>query len=303
MTALNVVAVKCGYMFFSGVLLAEGPVLVAQATGNEGILSNPFVVVGAWAGIGTAIGAAVGTALAASLKAFGDSILRPWLDNRGYKRERDELAQKVNTLVSVQDQMAVRMAALERDRDGAIITNRELTKELSAALADAYKLARHIGTMSGSFHHDDDVHLPPLVVGAVPKSQNGPRVLIVEDDIGARDVMAVMLKASGFRVDSAGTLGEAFGCLEADPDFIILDLMLPGGDGVEVLRAVRDRKMRTKVVVTTGKGRRLSDPILDPVRLLEPDFIITKPYNFEKELFPKLAAGFPPTQAALAVPL
>src|SRR5215207_6692409 len=80
------------------------------------------------------------------------------------------------------------------------------------------------------------------------------RLLLVEDDPSIREVTAMGLRAAGFEVDTAadGAAG-----LErwrrAEPDLVLLDVMLPRMDGLEVCRAIR-RESTTPVVMLTARG-------------------------------------------------
>lgn len=70
--------------------------------------------------------------------------------------------------------------------------------------------------------------------GRVP----GVRILLVEDDPDLRDAVGVALRASGFAVDAARDLPAARRALAAHAyDCLVLDRMLPGGDGLELLGA------------------------------------------------------------------
>ena len=62
----------------------------------------------------------------------------------------------------------------------------------------------------------------------------------------------------GWEVHSAMTVSGGLALLDLRPDAVILDLMLPDGDGMEVLRKVRAEKLETKVAVTTGIEDRVS---------------------------------------------
>ena len=75
----------------------------------------------------------------------------------------------------------------------------------------------------------------------------------------------------------AKTLADANAYLDAHtPDTILLDLMLPDGEGSTVLRRVRDGGLPVKVTVTTAS----SDPDrLDQVRALRPDSLLKKPLD------------------------
>ncbi|MFG3423513.1 response regulator [Micromonospora sp. NPDC049460] len=66
------------------------------------------------------------------------------------------------------------------------------------------------------------------------------RVLVVEDDASIREVTALGLRRAGFRVDTAVDGREALAAWRArPPDLIVLDVMLPGLDGIEVCREIR----------------------------------------------------------------
>ena len=79
------------------------------------------------------------------------------------------------------------------------------------------------------------------------------RVLLVEDDVNTKESIELMLKASGMVVDSTdlGEDGLEIGKLY-DYDIIILDIMLPDMNGFEVLRRLRDAKVRPPVLILSG---------------------------------------------------
>lgn len=79
----------------------------------------------------------------------------------------------------------------------------------------------------------------------------------------------------------AATLAEGLAALDARPHWVILDLMLPDGDGGLVLRRVRDYGLPIRVVVTTGSH----DPDrLRLVRALQPDALLGKPIRLPELL-------------------
>jgi len=66
-----------------------------------------------------------------------------------------------------------------------------------------------------------------------------PEILLVEDEPALRELMKVAL-GSGYRFSEAGDVAEALELVRSHvPDIVLLDLMLPGGSGLDVLRAVR----------------------------------------------------------------
>ena len=66
------------------------------------------------------------------------------------------------------------------------------------------------------------------------------RVLVVDDEPGIRTVLRSYLEAAGFEVSEAGDAEQALKLFDADrADVVLLDVMLPGEDGLEVLRRIR----------------------------------------------------------------
>ncbi|WP_448006752.1 response regulator transcription factor [Agromyces bauzanensis] len=82
----------------------------------------------------------------------------------------------------------------------------------------------------------------------------GRRVLLVDDDPTVAEVASSYLRATGFVVEEAG---DGFAALHAaerfSPDLIVLDRMLPGIDGLEVFRRLRER-VTTPVILLTALG-------------------------------------------------
>ncbi len=80
------------------------------------------------------------------------------------------------------------------------------------------------------------------------------RILLVEDDPSIREVTALGLRAAGFTVATASDGAEGLERWRAErPDLVLLDVMLPRLDGLEVLRAIR-REATTPVVMLTARA-------------------------------------------------
>ncbi|MEO8034939.1 MAG: response regulator [Acidobacteriota bacterium] len=89
-------------------------------------------------------------------------------------------------------------------------------------------------------------------------SSNRGRVLVVDDDPEIRGLLASVLRRSGLTVDLAADGHEAFAMVrEHRYSVILLDLMMPGADGFEVLRGLRDSEQQVPpvVLVVTGADR------------------------------------------------
>ena len=101
-------------------------------------------------------------------------------------------------------------------------------------------------------------------------------ILLVEDDASVREAVAMALEGDGHRVETAVSGDEALSRWQRSrPDLILLDVMLPGADGLDVCRAVR-RDDQVPIIMLTAR----SDPI-DVVVGLEcgADDYVTKPFE------------------------
>jgi two-component system cell cycle response regulator DivK len=86
-------------------------------------------------------------------------------------------------------------------------------------------------------------------------AERRPVVLVVDDFTGAREVYARLLKASGFEVEVASSGEEAIEkAAEAQPDLVLMDLVMPGVDGWEAIRRLRlnQRTRDTRILIITG---------------------------------------------------
>jgi len=80
------------------------------------------------------------------------------------------------------------------------------------------------------------------------------RVLIIEDEKDLAELVKRHLEDSGFAVQTAARGDDGLRAAEASPfDLILLDLMLPGMDGIEVCRRLRARKVQTPIVMVTAR--------------------------------------------------
>ncbi len=86
-------------------------------------------------------------------------------------------------------------------------------------------------------------------------SEAGAKILVVEDDLTIGRFVELELSHIGFTVLKVTDGNEALGAVtEFQPDLIILDLMLPGIDGLEVARAVRSQGLETPILMLTARS-------------------------------------------------
>jgi two-component system, OmpR family, response regulator RegX3 len=101
-------------------------------------------------------------------------------------------------------------------------------------------------------------------------------ILLVEDEASISEPLAAALKRAGFAVTTAATAAAGLDAFRnARPDLVLLDVMLPDGDGKDVLREIRGSS-RTPVVMLTARGEEM-----DRVLGLElgADDYVTKPFS------------------------
>jgi len=104
------------------------------------------------------------------------------------------------------------------------------------------------------------------------------RLLVVEDEKRIADFLCRGLEGAGYAVDAAANGASALDCTHAtDYDLVILDLMLPDMDGIEVLERMRGGKAGPPVLILSARGS-----LDDRVRGLEQgaDDYLVKPFAF-----------------------
>ncbi len=107
------------------------------------------------------------------------------------------------------------------------------------------------------------------------------RILVADDEAALRDFISRNLRARGFAVLEAGNGLEALGVWESEqPDLLILDIMMPRMDGLEVCRRVRERSTAPIIVLTALDAESDKVAALD----LGADDYLTKPFGVEELL-------------------
>ena len=116
------------------------------------------------------------------------------------------------------------------------------------------------------------------------------RILVVDDAEGIRSYLASLLQLRGFQVDTAEDGQSALALLEsgAAPDLILLDVMMPGIDGLETLRRVRARDAEVPVVMLSVVGKAAT--IVEAMQLGATDYL-NKPFE-EEELELTISKAF-----------
>lgn len=108
------------------------------------------------------------------------------------------------------------------------------------------------------------------------------RILIIEDEKKLADSIKKGLEQESYAVDTAYEGSDGFGlAVTCDYDLLILDLMLPGMDGIEICRKLREKNIDTPIIMLTARGQ-----IKDRVEGLNSgsDDYLVKPFAFEELL-------------------
>jgi response regulator RpfG family c-di-GMP phosphodiesterase len=129
----------------------------------------------------------------------------------------------------------------------------------------------------------DETTLAAEAPGAPAASRDASRaksVLVVDDETGARDLMARWLESSGYTVTTAATAEEALGRLQDQPSAVALcDIRMPGHDGLWLAGKIREQYPETAVIMATGV--QTAGPAVETMRRGVIDYL-TKPFGRER---------------------
>lgn len=115
-----------------------------------------------------------------------------------------------------------------------------------------------------------------------PSSPSGRRILVVDDEPHIRRVLSAVLGDRGFDITMANDGVEGLEELSSGAfDLVILDLMMPGASGLEILSRIRsgDERSDTPVIILTAKGQ---DTDRDAAMAGGADDFLTKPFSPKK---------------------
>ncbi|MCU0614843.1 MAG: response regulator transcription factor [Desulfobacterales bacterium] len=106
------------------------------------------------------------------------------------------------------------------------------------------------------------------------------RILIIEDETHIAEGLKLNLLLQGYEVDLAGDgLSGLRGYKANQPDLIVLDIMLPGMDGLSVLKKIREEDERIPILILSAKNA--SDDKVQGLAFGVDDYV-TKPFNLEE---------------------
>jgi DNA-binding response OmpR family regulator len=113
------------------------------------------------------------------------------------------------------------------------------------------------------------------------------RILVVEDDPAIRQVVVDALEIEGYALLQAGTFAEGMAAATRETlDLLLLDLVLPGGDGLALLAEIRIGQPTLPLIILTARGE--EDDRVEGLRLGADDYVV-KPFGI-KELLARVEA-------------
>ncbi|MGW8265931.1 MAG: response regulator [Longimicrobiales bacterium] len=110
-------------------------------------------------------------------------------------------------------------------------------------------------------------------------TEGAKRVLVVEDEPDIAALIAYQLTRDGFRVETAATGHDALGAINREiPDLVVLDRMLPGVSGDEVLQTLRQEKATRSVPILILTAKKEQEDRITGLELGADDYL-TKPFS------------------------
>ena len=110
-------------------------------------------------------------------------------------------------------------------------------------------------------------------------------ILIIDDDGDVRDTVALVLEEAGHKIVTAST-GAAGAELfkEARPDLVITDMIMPGSDGIEAIRAIQDVDSAARIIATSGTSYAGSGYYLKLAKRFGAMAVLAKPFEADELL-------------------
>ena len=112
------------------------------------------------------------------------------------------------------------------------------------------------------------------------------QTLIIDDDPVSREALLKIVRLTGVQATAAVSVCEGLEALKFSPHNVILDLMLPDGSGIDILRRIRQSGLPTRVALLTGADK----DMIEDAESLKPDAVFAKPVDL-RQLLDWLKAG------------
>ncbi len=119
-----------------------------------------------------------------------------------------------------------------------------------------------------------------LLKSELPAGQEDSKILVVDDEPGIRLLVSGILEKKGFNVSSAADGRQALAALQKEqPQLILLDITMPGMDGILTLKKIRETNKRVQVILVTSVG---DEEILQEAQALGIYGYLQKPFKVDR---------------------
>jgi len=112
-----------------------------------------------------------------------------------------------------------------------------------------------------------------------PESQK--RILLIDDDQSVSQMLSMLLETRGYKVDVAYSGEEALQKVSSSIDLILLDLVLPDKEGLEVCHQIKENKATHNIPIIVLSAKLLSEDIVEALYLGADDYL-TKPFDYDE---------------------
>lgn len=123
---------------------------------------------------------------------------------------------------------------------------------------------------------------PPAVKFPYASDTNAldKRILLVEDDVGSRRSLAILLAKAGFQVVQAANGAEALRIWrEVGADLVLTDMHMPEKDGIQLIREVHAEAPGTRIIAVSGGGENAPANLLGEAKFMGGVHTIVKPFS------------------------
>lgn len=131
------------------------------------------------------------------------------------------------------------------------------------------------------------------------------RILVVDDDALVLTTLTMTLEALGHLATAVSSAREANEQIQPGRfDLVITDILMPEMDGLELIRAIRNRDAALRIIAVSGGGYRGTQDFLHFASVFGADAVLPKPFNAEalSQVIAQAMADKPPLTPSLDVP-
>jgi CheY-like chemotaxis protein len=170
---------------------------------------------------------------------------------------------------------------------GGGATESQETQARALRVTDFIRKGLSLDVLVEAVNRVSQLPVPPSSVFLQPGDghmiqQNEESVLVVDDDPLVCDLLVQFLSLRGYRALGVNDGHAALRMVgDTPPDAILLDMIMPGMSGVEVLEALREKEYPGGIIIMTGSH---NDEYLEEAWALEPQEVLVKPVDLERLL-------------------